>query len=482
MSSHRFAVDEDEQWAARSTDASLRRKVQNRLNQRALLPQDLASDHNRRRRVELRSRPLLPRGAAQEQPSSDRPSEGRNSLTPPRQINALQLLSPSLEDYHTRKNFFLAYTIQWPKYNVPGGEFSPASFFHLCIRDPLLLHTVVNGIAIYRLSTSQYYSEDLQTFWNTQNQVSCGVRAALAAGVVSDAVLNAVRVLGTRITVAPPGGVVTRGYFSSVGIESVGGLELEGLLDFADDHYLVLAQLVEARGGLIKVQLPGIAEKINRVDVLRASLRNEQPLFDLPRSAIHVLQQELESHRFLIDGADAFHFVEQEFKAILMDLRHCCVLIEAHLERTRSGLPSSLGSLGHCRDIVQNRLLSLPPSRGAVEIARLAALAFTYGVTYPLPRPSVNRRTCTFLLRALAEAECSPELHDDEFLLWAAMIGALGLGAAEGTSGFVRYLRCIAERLGLMLWEDVKIICEKFIWLGPACNDGAALIWAQVTF
>ncbi|KAK7995163.1 hypothetical protein PG990_013936 [Apiospora arundinis] len=483
MSSYRFAQDDDEQWAARCTDARLRRKVQNRLNQRALRNRHAVAERERQmaitsRRMELRVRPVLPKGAAQnsQQPPKEHTEGCHSSLMSLRQLNALQLLSPSLENYHTRKNFFLAYTIQWPKYNVPGGEFWAASFFHQCLADPLLLDTVVNGIAIYRLS-AQYHPEDLQTLWKSQNRVSRGVREALAAGVVSDVVLNAVRVLGTRITAAPSCYIHTRGYFRSVGIEAVGGLELEGLLDFADDHYLVLAQLVEARGGLQMVQLPGITEKISRIDVLRACLRNERPVFDLPLSAVRILESELIPHRLSVSDVDSFYFLDDHFKDILMDLRRCCHLIEAHHACKRSELPSSLALFGHCRDVVQHRLLGLPHSCGDVEIARLAGLVFTYGVTYPLPRPNILCSSSALLLQALAETVYLPG-QSDEFLLWAAMVGALGMGGSEGeTNGFIPCLRDIRDRLGITEWEDGKIICNKFVWLGQGCDEGAALVW-----
>ena len=160
---------------------------------------------------------------------------------------------------------------------MPGGKAARPSLFQQCILDPLFLASEVNGIAIYRLST-QSHPEDQQTFWKSQIQLSRGVREALAAGILSDVVLNAVRLLGTGSTSAAPSDrLLSRGYFSCEGIESLGGLDLEGLCDFSDDHYEVLIRLVAARGGLGSVQVPGVAEKICRADMVRASLRFERP-------------------------------------------------------------------------------------------------------------------------------------------------------------------------------------------------------------
>jgi hypothetical protein len=133
---------------------------------------------------------------------------------------------------------------------------------------------------MYRLAT-QYHPEDLQTLWKSQNRVSRRIREALAAGSVSDSVLNGVRVLGTRIGAASLRTANIRGYFSSVHIESLGGLELEGLSEFVDDHFLVLTRLVTTRGGLVTVQLPGVAEKISRADMIRAISRSERPAVSL---------------------------------------------------------------------------------------------------------------------------------------------------------------------------------------------------------
>lgn len=197
----------------------------------------------------------------------------------------------------------------------------------------------------------------------------------------------------------------------------------------------------------------------------------------MPLSAVRIIESELIPHRLPASDVDSFYFLDDHFKDILMDLRRCCHLIEAHHACKRSRLPSSLASFGHCRDVVQHRLLGLPHSCGHGEIARLAGLVFTYGVTYPLPRPNILCSSSALLLQALAETVYLPG-QSDEFLLWAAMVGALGMGGAEGeTNGFIPCLRNIKDRLNITEWEDSKMICSKFVWLGQACDEGAALVW-----
>jgi hypothetical protein len=191
------------------------------------------------------------------------------------------------------------------------------------------------------------------------------------------------------------------------------------------------------------------------------------------------LKQELDPRRIILDTADVLN-TDDDFKNIWLDLRVCCSLIEDSLEQRRSGLPLSLELLGHCRDIVQHRLLSLPDGRDDIEVVRLATLVFTYGVTYPLPRPEILHNICALLLEALHKPHCVAA-HSDELLFWAAMMGALGVGEAKDNGqDFIIYLRRVTTRLGLTRWEDAQPLLKKFVWLSAACDRGARLIWTDI--
>ena len=62
-----------------------------------------------------------------------------------------------------------------------------------------------------------------------------------------------------------------------MGIEKLGALDLEGQFDYADEHYQILATVLAARGGIEAISLPGLGEKLNRIDIIKASINLERP-------------------------------------------------------------------------------------------------------------------------------------------------------------------------------------------------------------
>ncbi|ORY61792.1 uncharacterized protein BCR38DRAFT_441142 [Pseudomassariella vexata] len=396
---------------------------------------------------------------------------------PSRPINYLRGLSPSLEDYHVRRLFHLLYTVLWPTYpnrTFPTQDSLSCAVFHAQIADPLYLDTAVSAMATYRLRSTCDLG-DVQALCTAQNRVLRSVRKALSAGQVSDVVIVSIQYLALKALDHLPHELSTRrGLFRSVGIEKLNGLDVNGHFQFADRHHSIFEGLLRGHGGIKMVHTPGIGEVMMRMLLIKASWNLERPLFDLCNSYQYVLNQELPALRPDSNEVAAFN-VDDDFKEILLDLRLCCRLIEQRLHH-----PESTGLLLYSRDIVQHRLLSLPHERDAVEICRLAALVFTYGVTYPLPQPRPLRKATEMLSYALKRVRYT-RVHATEFLLWAAVIGGIGADSWDHSgsmvANFTDKIREFRDALNVESWEDAKLVLDKFIWLDAACDEDGRLLW-----
>ena len=144
---------------------------------------------------------------------------------------------------------------------------------------------MIAGIATYRLAV-QCNPDDMRTLWRAQIRLSRSLRPRLAAEIFSDPVVNAVRLLGMRKPDHSALGILPRGRFRSVGIEELGGLDVEGQFHYADEHYRVLVAVLAARGGIETISLPGLGEKLNRIDLIKASINLERPSVSESRKSL----------------------------------------------------------------------------------------------------------------------------------------------------------------------------------------------------
>ncbi|KAK7956661.1 uncharacterized protein PG986_005883 [Apiospora aurea] len=131
------------------------------------------------------------------------------------------------------------------------------------------------------------------------------------------------------------------------------------------------------------------------------------------------------------------------------------------------------------QNIVKHRLMSLRGEGGgegsAEDICRGAVLICTLGLTFPLQRGEPLAKAAADLARIMSSSNMIQNSH---FLFWAAMLGAVVIGAGEkataaideGTEG--AELRLRAER-GLTTWDAAKATLKRFLWLDIACDEAA---------
>ncbi|KZL75535.1 hypothetical protein CT0861_11682 [Colletotrichum tofieldiae] len=494
-------------------DAKLRRKLQNRLNQRLsrkrkatereVIAQALAARHDNSAAI---PRPILPKPvlqssdadepalAAQQVNESSRLGENIINVghshgaasqqtlgaptTLPRGISTFFAAYPDLLDPHFLRIFQFTITSLLPTvgYQTAAGEPLQAALCRAAMSDPLVFHAVLVGGAS-QLTFRTRSIEDNRVLLKAESQIARTVHLQLSAGTttISDTVLFAIMSMALKqntylLSLAPKDRYA--GDFDTP-VKSFGGLDWMGLIDMAPDHTAMWMYLLKARDASLSDKVPGLIDYLQATDLLRASALLQKPRMEM-QEAFRFLADEAAAIRPDTSEADAFH-VEAHFKNIILDIRICCQLIDTFLGGEHP-ISSETSRFIHYRNLVLYRLLSLPP--GVSEMCRLTILIFNYGVLYPFPDPRLLWKLTRQLAAILSDSEYTPN-EDVGCLLWSAVIGGI---AAAGTiiyDSFVASVSTFASVLGLDEWSDTVDLLQSFVWQERACGIGGRALWAR---
>lgn len=360
---------------------------------------------------------------------------------------------------------------------LPAGESLASALYRASIEDAGIMEAQIGMLATERLLRSQSV-EDTHVILESHAKSAGRIRRALADDTITDATLLAIMGLSLQENPMP---VATDPWGARIGsfdspIKNLGWLDTLSRCDWAPEHLAVLSRLVSARGSVGAIKVAGVAEQMQFMDIIRASIALERPYLPLCASYQSMAVHEVASaHQLLprIEGLD----LAPDVKRTLFDLRLCCRLVEQYCDQPAEGWTA--GILAQYRSLVQYRLLSLPDSGiGADEVCRLAGTIFSYGVTFPMadPRP----------LRALASKLCSALKHpwtiEDRgyrLLLWATVVGALAAANTDLEESFAMRLKQLSQCMQIYHWTAVKMLMRAFIWLDRACDEGARSMWMK---
>ncbi|KAK8002097.1 hypothetical protein PG991_014319 [Apiospora marii] len=182
-----------------------------------------------------------------------------------------------------------------------------------------------------------------------------------------------------------------------------------------------------------------------------------------------------------------------------LDFLHAvrCMRVICRRSEAGGGGEETLGAAGYtCMRtyvaLVQHQLLSVRRADPRIEVYRLGALVFAYGVVGYVVAPQCLR----LLVEHLVEALRAPRYTDHQpptLLFWAAVLGAIASAPKPGAvldrtdPATVHYLRKayylvgevkrLAQVLGLRSWEEAEGVVKDFVWTGAVCNTGAMYIW-----
>ncbi|KAH8669007.1 hypothetical protein BX600DRAFT_461102 [Xylariales sp. PMI_506] len=463
-----------------------RRRVQNRLNQRARRQRQrgkkASSAGSTSSQDETTKGTNKPKGRV-EQSKDCSPEDVMTIL--PRPIDPLRSLSPLLEDWRVRRVFHFGYTKVWPAFDqvmLPSRQPFSDAIFESAVSNPMILTQFVIFISNLRRHVFND-GHDTRLLFESSNKLISVMQSAITSGRIPDelvAIFISPRLDRSIIPIKNP-----RGVFESP-ILTIGSLHSMGANDLTDYQVDALKTVLEKRGGIQSIRIPSIAERLQLGTLIYDSRRLKKPSIPLCMT-YRLTLAELESLRppIVESQTQAFVHVDIVMRGIIIDLNQCCRLINEYCEHNNANtpLPLKVRMLGQYRDTVQYRLLSIdrqPPSSST--ISQLAIMIFNYGVTFPFPDHVPIRTLSKDLRSAFDDPSCKKD-QTLQLLLWAAFMGAMALSGcaelAEESEFFSTKIAEIADELNIVTWSDAKMVMESFLWLDRACDRGGRLIWTN---
>ncbi|PGH09684.1 hypothetical protein AJ80_07635 [Polytolypa hystricis UAMH7299] len=282
-------------------------------------------------------------------------------------------------------------------------------------------------------------------------------------------------------------------------LKSLQWLDVYGTLALNPVHARGLCQLVDMRGGLEKLTLPGLAETISYSIILNASKSLSRPGYPFipfaTDSQPHTLQARLGFSSEDIKQSFGT-FCKMGFTYELAETFQAMHVYQGIVELYCDGaLPApDLTTLIDQRNLVQHTLMSLPPGSEldttstknslVYEVCRLAAITYNLGVLFPLPISTVPFQSLTQQLKeALQESKkrfdwgVEPLPH---LLLWVLAVGGIASTNLPERPWFVAVLSRVTAQRGIQSWRALKTYLKGILWLESACDVAGELLWDEM--
>ncbi|EED19460.1 conserved hypothetical protein [Talaromyces stipitatus ATCC 10500] len=278
-------------------------------------------------------------------------------------------------------------------------------------------------------------------------------------------------------------------------------LDAYGYLSPNSVHQAGLAILIALRGGLDKLELPGLAAVISFSDVLGASRSLTRPRF--PFIGLQTNTPSFWENIGWCNGGytDAMDIdlllslgITPEMYRTFQAARAYMAFVELFLDGAHMDMQSAL--FCDSRNFVQWHIMSLLPAShlGLVnpmviqvhEACRLGLVIFGIGVIFPLPPESAPFLKLVRLLQlelqmcakdSMTWTHTVPEM---KIRCWCLVLGGI---AAIGTSErewFVAELRLFKEKYSISTWNQVRRIMKSILWLDVVCNGPGEELWREV--
>ncbi|KAJ0421509.1 hypothetical protein BJY00DRAFT_300895 [Aspergillus carlsbadensis] len=315
----------------------------------------------------------------------------------------------------------------------------------------------------------------------------------------SDAVILTVLCLATNLYNGPSNEEDTRTSPFYAPLRSLQWLDIYGRLSPHPVHQAGLLQLIAMRGGLEKIELPGLAAVISFSSILGASKALSRP--PLPFISLRTGRQATLPHTTEINYQSSLSSdrdplldiqIPTEMHDVFRGMRAYIALVETH----QDGVDGGVDNLTLCdtRNLVQWHVMALAPASElgpllvqfcpVYEACRLALVIFGVGVTFPLP-PGVAlfarlARAIRVGLQCLARDYASQNVSSMQACCWCLVLGGIVTEAEEERGWFVQELRRTLAALGISSWEQLKRVLRSFLWLDSACDMPGRLLWVEV--
>lgn len=163
----------------------------------------------------------------------------------------------------------------------------------------------------------------------------------------------------------------------------------------------------------------------------------------------------------------------------------------------------TIDMIGDCRNSVQHRLHSLPPTAALAdrftplesstvsfhqilslyETCRVAALLFSTSVTFPVSRTPRQREEILANLQKHILIVSQQTCEDDEILgllLWCAVVGGISAEHSPMRRWYAAQVSKLSIAYGVQNWHDMKELMNQFAWLDIACEAGGLTLWNEI--
>ncbi|KAL2824804.1 hypothetical protein BDW59DRAFT_83005 [Aspergillus cavernicola] len=273
-------------------------------------------------------------------------------------------------------------------------------------------------------------------------------------------------------------------------------------------HIGGLVQMINLRGGIDKIQLPGLSSVISFSDLVTSSTFLSHPIFPfvpLEKGRQNRTMQQLLGYTDANVDHYYSHFQHLGLPRILAEIL-CAMntyteLVAQCLEGQMSYDPCLLADQ---RNIVHYTLLSLPhaplqpdqtqkpndtfftpqPQDIIYETTRLACLIYSVGVVLPLPAQSTPITKLADLLYNALQVSNHPMAwkwpQAQVVLLWILTLGGISATYTPHRSWYVGMLSRVVEHNKITSYEDLKRYLVLLAWYPTACEKPGIELWAEM--
>ncbi|KKK20450.1 hypothetical protein ARAM_002906 [Aspergillus rambellii] len=404
----------------------------------------------------------------------------------------------------------LNYSIKdmWPKL-FPGFTYKGESFVHewmnCAMKCPPLFNAWLHSGAEHMQLREQANDQSLQPSTQDNYEILLMEREAILGlkefvhNSSPDEVTDEIVMCAFALALHPP----ERKRNATARMRQVPLSNLQWLSRFTDivipeGHIRGLRQLVDARGGFDKLEMPGLKQGLSTFNLIVASKYLERPYWPL-RARL----QPDEVAMFLSAFEPSWPTNSMPLQSCLKSVVPTAMAWEFHAIRGYNALVHEY-SQGLCptldmayvldlRNMVHYHLLSLPTSAEMLETLqdlpptyeslRLALIAYSLLVLFPIPLTIEPYPRLAHLLRyelELTQMRLDLWMPMIEMLLWVLTIGGISSFETVHRPWYVQRLRWMVQMFGVESWEQLKEIMVSIIWLDTPCDVEGMLLWKEV--
>jgi hypothetical protein len=235
--------------------------------------------------------------------------------------------------------------------------------------------------------------------------------------------------------------------------------------------------MIQLRGGLNKIRLPGLAAVISYSDIIAASRSLSRPHYPFARLDNDL---QLPSRDISWNDHDPLLNVEMtpEMYLTFQDARAYMSLVERFIDGIEIS-PNSATILCDSRNSVQWHIMSL----------RISLIIFSVGVIFPLQPQSaplqklvkllqLELQSCAGSSRELSSSSSSSTGFDIH--LWCFFMGGIAATGTQERTWFVDELRRVYEHDAVSTWDEVRVILKSVLWLDSACDSAGKDLWNEI--